>query len=61
MGQQSSTHSSSDENPWFKLDLSSKKYEDFGDAYNDNRYKALCEEWDKLEPECVDRSLIIPI
>jgi hypothetical protein len=45
MGQQSSTSAELNEDPWYRPDLMTKDYDQYGDAYEDNTYEKLCEEW----------------
>jgi hypothetical protein len=48
MGQQlSSTAARLSEDPWYRPDLMTKDYEQYGDAYNDNIYEKLCKGWNE--------------
>lgn len=42
---------------WFRPELRNKKYDDFGDAYDDDKYDALAEKW-HVEPTKTNNYLI---
>jgi hypothetical protein len=45
MGQQWSAYSPGDEDPWFRPNLRTREYEDFGDVYSDDTYTRVSEDW----------------
>jgi hypothetical protein len=49
MGQQWSDYSQEDDDPWFRPNLRTRKYENFGDAYSDDTYTKASGDW-VLEP-----------
>ena len=58
MGQQLSTTAARlSEDPWYRPELMTRDYDQYGDAYDDKTYEDLCNKWNK---ECIVATCVNP-